>query len=657
MDGSCIIRAGIALGLLIGILTGAPPASAAASDATAHRLPLFPSGMADNDTAAIGPIVAASQHKQWNRAIADTIRLRARPEPLSASLDEITAFLLGDLYAYRAATGDPADYRLALRAFDEARQRYPNTQNAVRALWRIGQVYAAMDLAQEAVATFKRVAARRPDTPYTILAQLDLGDLYRDWEQWPAADEVYRTMRSLTIPPAERIRATLGAAEIASRLGRTEDAYRMYRQIESETREHASGLFHYAETAYRTKRYEQARNLFLAFFNIYSHDPLAPVAYAFVADTLRIDKHTRNAELAYDEIISRPAESLGDQLGLLMATMGKRQLRGCPPVPSAFDEGPCRGAHTPNQDPLYVARDLATHASGSIRDQPSDPILRRLVFNVATSLRSYGLIDEALQVQHAIVAGLPPSTVRDHLNAVFRETAEAAVVRHLKAQDDVGAMRVFYGFRPAFTSDAMTGRIGLLLAESHARLGLLAQAIDLASPIATDHPHVQGEAALYLLADGYRRRGDFERAQLRFGQYLNRYPGSSRSADAFVHWVNAVERHGPTQDTFLRYQAWINQYGRQPALGDVVLRVAGSLGNAAYLDGRYQEAVRYYQAALSEPADEDRAWAQLQLGTSHLANGHRDRGLAALKTAASGPADSLTARFATLRMQEALDKQ
>ncbi|MFZ5861438.1 MAG: tetratricopeptide repeat protein [Nitrospirota bacterium] len=652
MDSLLIVRGWIVVGLVLGIMGAGEPSPVSAANTARQELPLIPAGLSAQDRAALQPILSAVETGEWNQALHTTLTLRQRPEPLTTALDEFTAFLVGDLYARRAAAGDA---RLALRAFEDARRTFPDSDNAVRALWRIGQIYAAMDLAQEAIASFKRTAAGKTQTPFAILAQLDLGDLYRNWEQWPEADDVYRKLRALKVPPAERIRAVLGSAEIASRMGRTEDAYRMYRDIESETRENAAGLFSFAETAYRTKRYEQARNLFLAFYNIYSQDPLAPVAYAFVADTLRINKHTRNAELAYDEIIARPAESLGDKLGLLMAAMGKRQLRGCAPIPSGFDDEPCRGKDKTEHNPLWVARDLATQASALIRERPADPILRRLVFNVATSLRGYGLIDDALQLHHAIVLGLPPSPMKDRLNTILRDTAEAAVQLHVQAQDDFGAVRVFYAYRSAFTSDAMTGRIGLSIAESHARLGLIAQAIELAGPIAANRPRFQGEEALYILADGYRRRGEYDRAQLRFGQYLNRYPGSPRSADAFVHWVHVVERQGPAQDTFLRYQAWINQYGGTAGGGHVALRVADSLGNAAYVDGRYPDAVRYYQAALSAPAEADRAWAQLQFGNSLLASGHRERGLAALTTAAAGPPNSLTARFAALKMQDALE--
>jgi tetratricopeptide (TPR) repeat protein len=513
-----------------------------------------------------------------------------------------------------------------------------------------------MDLDQEAVASFRRVAASHPDSHYAIVAQLDLAELYRSWEQWREADEIYRTLRAINLPPAERTRATFGSAEVISRLGRPEDAYRIYRESEHAIREDASTLFRYAETAYRTGRYGQARNLFLTFFNIYSQDPLAPVAYAFVADTLRIDKRDRNAELAYDEILGRPAESLGEQLGLLMAIMGKRQLRGCATLPSPSDQAPCRVQDAPALNPLPVARALAVQAGDLIRERPSDPTLRRLIFNVATLLRTNGLVDDALELHYAIVSGLRPSPMRDRMSAILRESAESTVLIHVQAHDDLGVLRVFYRFRSAFPATAMGDKLGLLIAESHARLGLLAQAIELSGPIAANRPKYQAEEALFLLADSHRRRGELDRAQRRFGQYLTRYPGSSHGVEAILHLVDALGQQGQLQDAASRYEAWIARYGRQPTSAVVSRRLAGLIGDALYVDRRYPDAIRQYQTALADAAtDEDRAWTQLQLGKSYAASGERAQGLAALKSVTAGPRDSLTARFAALHLQELED--
>jgi hypothetical protein len=95
------------------------------------------------------------------------------------------------------------------------------------------------------------------------------------------------------------------------------------------------------------------------------------------------------------------------------------------------------------------------------------------------------------------------------------------------------------------------------------------------------------------------------------------------------------------------------RYGRQPASAVVSRRLASLLGDASYLDRRFSDAVRHYQVALSDAAtDEDRAWAQLQLGKSFAASGQRAQGLAALKSVAASPNTPLAARFAALHLQE-----
>jgi tetratricopeptide (TPR) repeat protein len=617
-----------------------------------HRLlPLFPGGASRDDTAVFQPILNAYEGQRWDDAIEETLRIRA--ELQLGPLDETAAFLLGDLYAARANHRETADLRRALQAFENARLRYPHTENAVRGLWRIGQLYAAMEFSHEAVASFKRVVARHAESPYAAYAQLDLAELYRGWELWKEADGAYRALRSLRLTPADQIRATLGSADVAARLGRYEEAYRIYREAEAHAREDARALFRYAETAYHAGRYGEARDLFLALFNIYSRDPLAPVAYAYVGDTLRVEGRTRNAERAYDDILAKPAESLGGALALLMAAMGKRLLHGCAPIPSGFDNAPCRVEDNTAQDPRPLARELAAQARTLFRDRPTDPTLRRLVFDVATFLRGRGLFDIALELHHEIVVVLPPSPLRDRLSAVLHETAGGAVRTYAQARDDLSVVRFFHGFRSAFTPSMLNGPVGLTIADSHARLGLLAQTIELSSPIAANRTHPKAEEALFLLADAFRRRGDWEKARQRFEQFLTRYPASRRAPEALAHLADVLDRQGRAQDATARYRTWLDRYTRHQDAEAIALRLARASGDASYVEGRYAEAIPHYRAALAAASTEaEREWVQLQLGKSYRAIGERGQSLALFKLIADGTTDTLVARFAALHVQD-----
>ncbi|MBI3608649.1 MAG: tetratricopeptide repeat protein [Nitrospirae bacterium] len=628
----------------------------AASPAAAvidHRLlPLFPRGASRDDTAVFQPILDAYEGQHWDDAIEETLRIRA--ELQLGPLDETAAFLLGDLYAARANHRETADLRRALQAFEDARLRYPHTENAVRALWRIGQTYSALGFSHEAVGSFKRVVARHAESPYAAYAQLDLAELYRGWELWTEADGAYRALRSLPLTPADQIHARLGSADVVARLGRYEEAYQMYREAEAHAREDARALFRYAETAYHTGRYGDARDLFLSFFNIYSRDPLAPVAYAYVGDTLRIEGKTRNAELTYDDILAKPAESLGGTLALLMAAMGKRLLHGCAPIPSGFDDAPCRVEATPTQDPRPLAHELAAQARTLIRDRPTDPTLRRLVFDAATFLRGHGLFDIALELHHEIVAILPPSPIRNRLSAVLHETAGSAVLSYAEARDDLSVIRFFYGSRSAFTPSMLNGPLGLTIADSHARLGLLAQTIELSSPIAANRTHPKAEDALFLLADAFRRRGDLEKARQRFEQFLTRYPASRRAPEALAYLADVLDRQGRTQDATARYRTWLDRYPHHQDAEAITLRLTRALGDASYAAGRYAEAIRHYRAALaaSSTNEAERGWFQLQLGRSYRAIGERDQSLALFKLVAGGTTDTLVARFAALHVED-----
>lgn len=646
---------GLAVGMIVELIVASP--AAAVID---HRLlPLFPGGASRDDTTVFQPILDAYAGQRWDDAIEETLRIRA--ELQLGPLDETAAFLLGDLYAARANHRETADLRRALQAFENARLRHPRTENAVRALWRIGQTYSDLGFSHEAVASFKRVVARHAESSYAAYAQLDLAELYRGWELWKEADGAYRALRSLRLTPADQVRATLGSADVAARLGRYEEAYQMYRAAEAHAREDARALFRYAETAYHTGRYGEARDLFLALFNIYPRDPLAPVAYAYVGDTLRVEGRTRHAELAYDDILAKPAESLGGTLALLMAAVGKRLLHGCAPIPSGFDDAPCRVEDTPTQDPHRLARELAAQARSLLRDRPSDPTLRRLVFDVATFLRGHGLFDIALELHHEIVAILPPSPIRNRLSAILHETAGGGVLIYAQAQDDLGVLSLFYGFRSAFTPAMLNGPVGLTIADSHARLGLLAQTIELSSPIAANRTHPKAEDALFLLADAFRRRGDMEKARQRFEQFLTRYPVSRRAPEALAHLADVLDRQGRTQDATARYQTWLGRYARHQDAEAITLRLTRALGDASYSAGRYADAIRHYRAALAALAasstnEAERGWFQLQLGRSYRAIGERDHSLALFKLAAGGTTDTLVAQVATLHVQD-LERQ
>lgn len=192
--------------LLLNLIVFAPKILAEDRD-----LPLFPENHSAEGADPFKTILQAYQEGQFALALSETDRLLQQvPE---GPLSETASFLRGDLHLKWAETGGAHHLDDALAAFKEAQLTHPDSENAVRSLWRIGQVYEKMGFYYEAIGSFKRILHRHPNSRFALLARIGIAETYRGWEKWKEAADAYGQIDLRSLSQEDQVSVLLGHAD------------------------------------------------------------------------------------------------------------------------------------------------------------------------------------------------------------------------------------------------------------------------------------------------------------------------------------------------------------------------------------------------------------------------------------------------------------
>lgn len=663
-------------GLLFAVMAG----SAAQAD---HELPVLPADFTDRDKTALKPALEAYRAEDYVTAH-DITKNVLQPQS-EGPLAEMTAFLLGDLHLKLAHETDLDHLYQALSAFQEAVNRYPQSENAVRAYWRSGQIYMNLTLYYESIASFQRVLKSHPESRFAPLARLGMAQSYQTWGKWPETALAYEQLKISDLPLIEQAPALFGHADLLYLLNDFETAFRKYTEGAQAAPDHLLGysqkLFQYGESAYRTGRYGRAREIFTLLFNVYPKDRLASVALARVGDAYRQEEKAQGASKMYGYVRTLYPGSLGERMiRLIQVSRELGEKPSClPPIlpgdPEVCDRKP---AQDPEKERLAL-QEILEQSSSLLQDKDLPAVLIETLFEAAQQLRRKGQFVAAMGIEDGILKQSLPERFRKKVIGAFQDTMAEAVQRFAGNGDDMKIVEMFHSHPPAFTPAMLTGSIGLQVAESHARIGLLSQAVAIYEPIAASPMNPLSETALNLLGKVLFQKGDFVKARQKRTLFLTRYPKSARTPEALADLAETLERQGQMEPTIQKYTEWLRRYPTHPDRRPMALRLArvfehqadfkeaikiylqwlGSepdgaielrlrLADAYYRSGQYQRAVPYYEQILKEtgPEPENRDWIQFKLAGSYQASGRPDQGRAIFLSLAQEARDELIKQLA-----------
>lgn len=151
------------------------------------------------------------------------------------------------------------DYPKAVEAYQEVSKYHPDATYAAEALYRSGLVHAKqLSAPNEAIETYKKVIAAHPNTLQAMMANFQLGELYRELHRYNEALQAYET----TIGYPERDRYLAGGYK---------DSFADRAQ------------FRIGRVNYDDNRYDEARFVFQTFIQNRERSPRRAAAYIYLA--------------------------------------------------------------------------------------------------------------------------------------------------------------------------------------------------------------------------------------------------------------------------------------------------------------------------------------------------------------------------------------
>lgn len=655
-----------------------------------RALPFFPENYTTEGEDPFKTVLEAYHAGNYARALSENDRLLKQLS--EGPLAETASFLRGDIYLKWAETGNRPHLHDALAAFHEAQQKYPQSENAIRGFWRLGEIYRDLGFYYESIGSLKRILLRHRNSRFAPLARIGIGQTYLGWKKWKEAADIYARLDLRALSEEDQASVLLGHADSLYHLNDFETAYRKYEQgraIEGAPVTTAI-LFQHAESAYRTGRTSQARELFFNLMTLSSVDPLAPVALARTGDAWRREGVRDKAGLIYTQVLSAPGSNPSAGLDKLIASIGQLAMQECG-ASLPRKSGDCQTFKS--QEGIGQALALVEKQANMVLEAPAlSEVAHETVLEAIEQFRIYGSFSVALDLGNRLLARVPLSPLQLRLAAVYRKTMADEINRMAKEGDDFNIVAFFHARSSDFTPAMLVGPTGLQIGISHARLNLHSQAIDLYAPIAASVSSPLAEEALFLLGKSLIEKGDDARAQQRLEIFLARYPKSAKVPAVLRDLGVVLDRQGKPDRAITTYTDWLRRYPHHPQQREISLLLAKayrqkgefrkevaiyqkwierdpeksgdlalSLGNAYYQLREYGKAIQAYQSALKEKSEGPEGdWIRFQMAKSYHRLGQKDRGSSLLDQLSQSARDPLIRQMAveevaTLKLRSVTD--
>jgi len=206
------------------------------------------------------------------------------------------------------------DYPKAIEAYQKVFKHHADLTHSAEALYRSGLIYTEqLSTPNEAIQTYKKVIETHPNTLQAMMANFQLGELYRELHRYNEALQAYET----TIGYPERDRYLAGG----------------YKDSFADRAQFRIGRVHYDD-----RRYNEARFVFEAFIQNRTQSPRLAAAYVYLAAIC--ENQGENAQAAY--FYERAESQLKDnaiQMTMLVeeaSALGKLQISADPDTVMRF---------------------------------------------------------------------------------------------------------------------------------------------------------------------------------------------------------------------------------------------------------------------------------------------------------------------------------
>lgn len=482
----------------------------------------------------------------------------------------------------------------------------PQSTNAKRAAWRIGDVYRVEGWYQEAQIAYQHALSLSERDSYDAnRAMLGLGYVFRGIKSWKDSVQTFDHVLKRTTDPTLLVSATLGQAHSLYRMGRIKDADALYESISSRwpsaLRADPYALLRYADTAGEAQRGPVMREQLLHFYNLYPSRPENPLVLMHLADSYKEAGRWEDASIFYAALLSQYPGSQDVPTAKLRYADVQEHLA---PEGEEVNLRHTIAAHLANV-PLKPGEMLSPRQlfESSARQYEDSQVGSEALFHLGEALERAGKQEEALKAYEQVVQRAGkfesdpwPEKAGTQLVRFLRPRLEAA----LKAGDDFELINQFHRNGPF--ADRLYAATELLLkvAEAHRRLGFPIESARLFQSLIRDSKaEAFHEVALIGLGDSYLDQKDMRAARAVFERYRLQFPVGRFAGQALIGILVSFEGEGNLSGLVKLGKQWLIHNPRHPDRALVQLQVANALREAK----RDAEAAPLYENVLKAGMD------------------------------------------------------
>ncbi|GKS59235.1 hypothetical protein YTPLAS18_27620 [Nitrospira sp.] len=506
----------------------------------------------------------------------------------------------------------------AIAIYQTLIREFPDSLNASRAAWRVGDLYAEQGWQVEAQAAYERAAKDAAEPSDKARAFLGLGLMQLHSGRARQAVETLKGLRYQAIDEQTRSWVMFGLAEGYYGLQRLSEAADLYRQLQEHWPERLRGspeaLLHVAEVERRQGHEDVARGLLLTFHNLYPRHREAPPTLVQLGDSLKKAGLLTQAELIYGLTIEQYATAEEAQVARLrLAELGKELADRQPRHPLALDVADqfatgLRAPLSPEGQREILESISAAHPDKMVA---SEALVRlaELDLEADQSKQAQRTLQAVCQREGRVVGDDWPMRARRRLAEILRPK----LVEAIREADDYHVVEVFHRFGPCPDWESEHLDLILHLAESHRRLGFAEPSIALYQQVLRMAREAEWrQHALLGLGRAYLDQRDGLAARNVFDRYLLEFPLGEMKGEALKFLSESWAHVGDAAAVEKAARRWFKWAGprasEDPGYGSMLLRLAGAqavlerYGDAVHTVRQAEQAgvLPYVQARLRE---------------------------------------------------------
>jgi tetratricopeptide (TPR) repeat protein len=544
---------------------------------------------------------------------------------------------------------------------------YPQSTNARRAEWRLGDLYLEQGWLQEAQSLYEQAMAHSLHLPFDgDRALLGLGYTFMAMRKWSEAEHAFLNLRKRSSHDLLLRHATLGLAHsvyVQRRLTDAQTFYElMHRRWPETFRRDALAIQRYALTQAALHHDVSAQELMLLFYNLYPRHDYAPTALLYVADSMAVMLQPSRAEFFYALVLLCYPNSVQDTLaGMRVAALRAERMGAAGDnwigltVNAMMHEAP-----VPDQNDRIYRAMLEAIASRHV----DTPVGSEALFHLGKHYEQTNDMSRAMLTykEAALRIGKEddrwPVNASERLSALLKPWIEAAVNSH----DDLTVVSLFHRHGPNAEQQYAYSPLLLEIADAHRRLGFSLEAGRLYQRLIKTKEPALLEATLVGLGNTYLDQQDAPAARKVFERYRFQFQAGRYEAEVLHLLVTAMRRQGDLEGLLRLCRQWLLHHPQDRERPGMYIQLAETFGQLekfeesalaygeafkagavrsldtllVYADtlsrlNRHEQALAAYREVLDmKPAANHAEWIHLQTARHWTALKQYDRAIVAL---------------------------